>query len=106
MIESKLRQALETSEKGITDKAIDSRINRARAAERILQRDLDYVVSTDEKMYSALVELRSDSSERKTGRLQNAVRWYYRAKNGKDFPKISDYELVRPYLLMKGARFL
>ena len=102
MIESKLREALETSEKGITDKAISTRLSKARAAERILGRDLDDVVSTNEKMYAALVELRSDSRERETGRLQNAVRWYYRAKNGKGFPRISDYELVRPHLRMQG----
>ena len=96
MIESILRHTLEASEKGITDKAVESRVARARKAERILRRDLDEVVSTDERMYSALVELRTNPSEH-NGAMQNAVRWYYKAKNGKDFPRIADYELIRQH---------
>ena len=75
----------------------------ARTAERVLRRDLDTVVSTPEKMYAALVELKADKRER-NGRLQNAVRWYYKVKNGREFPRLKDYEFIRehcPDLLAK-----
>ncbi|MBR0404095.1 MAG: hypothetical protein IJI68_02665 [Eggerthellaceae bacterium] len=107
MIESKLRNALERSEKGITDKGVSCRMSNARAAERMLRRDLDAVVCTDEKMFAALSELRADKRERKTGRLQNAVRWYYKARNGREFPRFQDYEFMRTHcpelLAARGA---
>lgn len=58
MIESKLRNALESPDSGITDNGVNCRMSGARTAERILRRDLDTVVSTHEKMYAALLELR------------------------------------------------
>ena len=97
MIEAKLRNALENSEKGITDNGIECRMSGARTAERVLGCDLDTVVGTDERMFAALTALKADKRERKTGRLQNAVRWYYKVKNGHDFPRYDHYKLMREY---------
>ena len=40
-------------------------------------------------MYRALVTLRGADTN---GNLQNAERLYYAFRNGRDFPKLSDYE--------------
>lgn len=96
MNEWMLHNALENNGENLTDKAISVRLSRARTAERILQEDLDHVVVDDDKMYAALLALKKCSSERK-GNLQNALRWYYRAVNNREFPKLSDFHPVKPY---------
>lgn len=90
MNEWKLRTTLESKGESLTDKAIASRLAKARRAERILCEDLDRVVGNDDRMYEALVTLRECGEER-NGALQNSLRWYYRSVHGNDFPKLSDY---------------
>lgn len=90
MNEWKLQEALEGSEEPLTGKAIAARLSRARRVERILHDDLDRIVSDDDRTYSALLALKASPSER-GGNMQNALRWYYRAVNGRDFAKLADY---------------
>lgn len=90
MNEWKLQEALEGSEEPLTGKAIAARLSRARRVERILREDLDRIVSDDDRTYSALLALKASPSER-GGNMQNALRWYYRAVNGRDFAKLADY---------------
>lgn len=94
MNEWKLQEALEDSEEPLTDKAIAARLSRARRVERILRRDLDEIVSDDDLTYAALLALKADPVER-GGNMQNALRWYYRAVNGRDFPRLSGYSPKR-----------
>lgn len=90
MNEWKLQRALENKDDGLTDKAIRARLSRARRAERLLCEDLDHIVMDDDRMCAALIALKNCSSER-SGGLQNALRWYYRAVNGSEFPRLSDF---------------
>jgi len=90
MDEARLRRALECGEKALSEKAVASRLSRARKAEEILGTDLDEVVADDDMMFRALVFLRDDEREH-NGNLQNAVRWYYRSVNGRRFPRLGDY---------------
>lgn len=69
-------------------KAVNSRISRANIAEEIVGESLDYIVADDIRMYKALVKISADSRER-SGNIQNAVRWYYRFCNSKEFPRMS-----------------
>lgn len=64
MNEWKLQEALEDSDEPLTDKAIGSRLSRARRVERILRRDLDEIVSDDDLTYAALLALKADPAER------------------------------------------
>lgn len=102
MNEWMLHNALENNGEALTDKAISVRLSRARTAERILQEDLDSVVDDDDKMYAALLALKKCSSERR-GNLQNALRWYYRAVNNREFPKLNDFHPGRPYAFPTGS---
>lgn len=95
MNEWMLIKELENKGESLTDKAINSRVSRARRAERILQEDLDCIVSNDDRMYSALIALKN-SSEEHNGNIQNALRWYYRAIRGTEFPKLNEYRQKRP----------
>lgn len=94
MNEWKLQEALEGSDEPLTDKAIATRLSRARRAERALCRNLDEIVSDDDLTYAALLALKASPSER-GGNMQNALRWYYRAVNGRDFPRLGDYRPKR-----------
>lgn len=91
MNEARLRRVLGEGGEEHTEKAINSRVSRAARAEDALGMDLDYVVSDDERMYRALIKLR-DSGLNRADNLMNALRWYYRAINGKAFPRLTAYE--------------
>ncbi|MBM6942625.1 hypothetical protein [Collinsella intestinalis] len=94
MNEWELQEALEGSDEPLTGKAIAARLSRARRVERILRRDLDEIASDDDLTYAALLALKADPAER-SGNMQNALRWYYRAVNGRDFPRLGDYRPKR-----------
>ena len=74
------------------NKAVRSRISRAIVAETILNNSLDYIVTDDDRMYEALMRIGEDPRE-KNGNIQNAVRWYYKFVNGKEFPRLAFYAL-------------
>lgn len=90
MNEWKLRDALLEKSEPLSDKAIRTRLSRARRVERILREDLDVIVANDDHVYAALLALKSCPQEHNGG-LQNALRWYYRAVSGRDYPKLSGY---------------
>lgn len=91
MNEALLRKELEASESISSEKAISSRLSKAKAAEAILGEDLDAIIRDDNKMYKALVTLKKHKAEH-NGCYQNALRWYYKAKTGKTFPTLIQYE--------------
>lgn len=72
------------------DKAVNSRMSKARAVERQLQVSLDYIVANDQRMFEALQKLNNEMNN-KNGAYSNALRKYYLFKNNKEFPRIKDY---------------
>ena len=71
-------------------KAVNSRLSRANTSESILGENLDAIVSDDRRMYEALLRIQEDPRE-KNGNIQNALRWYYRFVNGKEFPRMDAF---------------
>jgi hypothetical protein len=92
MIESAFEEFL-SKEITITskDKAVRTRMSKARAVEKMLGENLDSVVNNDEKMYNALLLINTNMNN-KSGAYSNALRKYYLFKNGKEFSRISSYE--------------
>ena len=74
-----------------SDKAVASRMVKARKAETILGKSLDTVVANDDEMYDSLVALRSHENYTHSP-MQNAVRKYYKFINGKEFPQLRYYK--------------
>ena len=72
-------------------KAVISRVSKALKVERDLRVNLDSIVVDDEKTYNLLLQIREQMKET-NGVYQNAVRKYYLFVNGKEFPRISNYE--------------
>ena len=73
-----------------SSKAIATRIRHARNAERIIGIDLDIVVSDDDTAFEALEQLKNTDSKAHAP-MQNAVRKYYKFRNGKEFPRMKKY---------------
>ncbi len=90
MMENAFREFLYDDPNIKSDKAVASRLSKARKAEEILGMDFDYIVSSDDLMYDSLVILRQ-SEKPANGVLQNALRKYYIFKNGKEFPRLNSY---------------
>ena len=79
------------SEKTIkSEKAVQSRISKARRAMKILNIDLDTIVANDDLMYDSLIIL-SQNEDPAHSPMQNAVRKYYKFRNGAEFPRLKDY---------------
>lgn len=76
-------------EKKYTAGAIRTRLSRANKAENLIPVDLDTAVADDEEMYKALLKIRGHDTN---GNLQNAVRLYYEYRNGRQFPRLREYE--------------
>ena len=91
MREAEFRTLMEHAESiNSKSKAVRSRISRAYTAEEILGTSLDIIVIDDDRMYDALVKIHNDSREN-NGKIQNAVRWYYKFVNKKEFPRLNSY---------------
>ena len=75
--------------KGYTAGGVSCRLSRANTAEGWIPVDLDTAVADDEKMYKALLKIRDHD---KNGNYQNAVRLYYEYRNGRQFPRLAEYE--------------
>ena len=71
-------------------KAVATRLRHAKRAQTLLGRDLDDVVSDDDVMYQSLKDLRKSDSQAHAP-MQNAVRKYYKFRNGKEFPRMKEY---------------
>ena len=91
MREAEFRTFMEHAESiNSKSKAVRSRISRAYTAEEILGTSLDIIVIDDDRMYDALIKIHNDSREN-NGKIQNAVRWYYKFVNKKEFPRLNSY---------------
>ena len=73
------------------DKAVRTRMSKARAVEKMLGENLDSIVGEDEKMYNAPVLINSNMNN-SNGAYSNALRKYYIFKNEKEFPRLSEYK--------------
>ena len=89
-MESHFRMFLSNDPKIDSDKAVASRMVKARKAEEVLGMDLEYVVASDDRMYDALVILRKNEDPAHST-MQNALRKYYIFKNRKEFPQLRYY---------------
>jgi SMC interacting uncharacterized protein involved in chromosome segregation len=77
-------------------KAVNSRVAKALKVEREFNIDLDNVVKNDEDMYNLLLQIQEKFSDKLYhGNYQNAVRKYYLFVNGKEFPRLKQYEKTR-----------
>ena len=77
-----------------SEKAVISRMVKARKAEEILGKELDTVVSDDDTMYESLIELQPREDPAHTP-MQNAVRKYYKFTNGREFPRLKNYHSTK-----------
>lgn len=80
------------------NKAVQTRMSKARAVEATIRNSLDTIVSNDRVMYQALLEINS-KMKNQNGAYSNALRKYYTFKNSKIFPQISAYERQNRYSL-------
>lgn len=94
MIEDKFEEFL-IKDSSITskEKAVRTRLSKARAVEEMLGENLDSIVADDDKMYNSLLLINSNMNNR-NGAYSNALRKYYIFKNQKQFPRISDYKFT------------
>jgi hypothetical protein len=77
-------------------KAVTSRVAKALYVERELKVNLDSVVKDDEDMYHLLLEIQKKLNDGQYHNVhQNAVRKYYLFANGKEFPRLKQYEKSR-----------
>lgn len=72
---------------------IATRKRKLNDAEEYIGKSLDEVVADDNEMYWALIKLQEVDDPAHTPR-QNALRKYYAFKNGKEFPRLSKFELL------------
>lgn len=81
-----------SSEKTInSDKAVRSRMIKARKAESLLSQELDDIVGDDGRMYEALLSLREQEDPAHSP-MQNALRKYYKFIHGREFPQLRNYK--------------
>lgn len=73
------------------DKAVRSRISKARGVEKKFNIDLDNIVKDDDKMFDLLVKIKNELGD-SNGAKQNAVRKYYVFANNKVFPSMANYQ--------------
>lgn len=77
-------------------KAVTSRVAKALKVERELYIDLDLIVKNDEQMYQLLLDVQEKLNDRQYHNVfQNAVRKYYSFVNGKEFPRMAQYEKIK-----------
>lgn len=79
-------------DEGITskNKAVSTRMSKGRAVEKNFG-SLDIIVASDIEMHRVLVEI-NQKMKNANGSYSNALRKYYTFKNGRDFPRIADFE--------------
>jgi len=76
--------------RGHSEKSTKTRIRSGYKVEELLHKDLEKIVCDDNVMYDSLVKL-EDFDNKERAPLQNALRKYYEFKNGREFPRKSDY---------------
>jgi hypothetical protein len=73
------------------DKAVRSRVSKARGVEEKLNVNLDDVVIDDDRMFDLLINIKNELSD-SNGAKQNAVRKYYIFVNNREFPSLAKYQ--------------
>lgn len=73
------------------DKAVRSRMTKARKIEQHFNIFLDSVVADDNKVFDILCRIKKELND-SNGAISNALRKYYLFANGREFPKLSDYQ--------------
>lgn len=73
------------------DKAVSTRLSKARAVEKKLDIDLESIVADDYKMYQLLLEI-NNRLKNENGAYSNTVRKYYFYRRGKEFPSLSQFK--------------
>ena len=77
----------------LSSAGIATRKRKLNEAEEYIGKSLDEVVAEDNEMYRALIKLQEVDDPAHTPR-QNALRKYYAFKNGKEFPRLSKFQLI------------
>lgn len=72
------------------EKAVSSRMSKARTVEDAFNINLDSYVNDDSKMYNLLLRIKDELHD-SNGAKQNAVRKYYQFVNGMEFPRLSQF---------------
>jgi len=73
------------------EKALRSRMAKARLIERHFGKSLDEIVADDEMTYKTLIRIKAELKDT-NGTISNALRKYYVFKNDRAFPVLSEYE--------------
>ena len=73
------------------DKAVRSRVSKARKIEVEFKVNLDDIVRDDERMYNTLKRIRRELVD-SNGSIQNVLRKYYAFVNQIAFPTLNQYE--------------
>lgn len=73
------------------DKAVRSRLSKARKVEVEFHVNLDDIVGDEEKMYNTLKQIKRELID-SNGSIQNALRKYYIFINQTEFPTLNQYE--------------
>lgn len=72
------------------DKAVRSRMTKARKIEQNFDVSLDAIVVDDGKTFELLSRIKSELGD-SNGAISNALRKYYLFTNGREFPRLSEY---------------
>ncbi|ADU28473.1 hypothetical protein [Evansella cellulosilytica] len=75
------------------DKAVRSRLSKARKIEVEFRVNLDEIVREDERMYETLKRIKREFTD-SNGSIQNALRKYYIFVNKTKFPSLNQYEKI------------
>lgn len=75
------------------DKAVRTRMSKAKAVERKLEESLDYIVADDIRMYKSLIKINLLMNNY-NGCYSNVLRKYYIFKNKKSFPQLLKFEEI------------
>ena len=78
----------------ISPAGIATRKSKLYDAEEYIGKPLDDVVSDDNEMYRALIKLQEVDDPAHAPR-QNALRKYYVFRNGREFPKLNNFQSYR-----------
>lgn len=73
------------------DKAVRSRLSKARSVEKKFNIDLDYIVRDDNRMFDLLVKIKDEFGDSNRAN-QNAVRKYYTFVNNRIFSSLANYQ--------------
>ncbi len=79
-------------QQGLSPAGIETRKRMLKDADDHIEKSLDEVVADDKEMYLALIKLQEVDDPKHAPR-QNALRKYYAFKNGKEFPRLNNFQV-------------